>query len=79
MSWQITAMNSHSTSAAQARRGPTAVLLPRDAAGLNRESVALCHQVTTLDRAKLSVQVGMLSKQLIGAVNDGVRAALALV
>ncbi len=67
-----------STPAAQRRRGPTAVLLPRGSAALNRESVALCHQVTTLDRRKLSVQIGTLSKQLISQLNEGLRAALDL-
>jgi mRNA-degrading endonuclease toxin of MazEF toxin-antitoxin module len=43
-----------STSATQARRGPTAIPLPQGAGGLDRVSVALCHQVTTLDRAKLT-------------------------
>jgi mRNA interferase MazF len=33
-----------STSPAQAGRGPSAVLLPQGAAGLDKDSVALCHQ-----------------------------------
>src|SRR5437773_2369920 len=33
----------------------------RGVAGLTRESVALCHQVTTLDRAKLVQRIGELS------------------
>jgi len=47
-----------STSVAQAGRGPSAVLLPQGAAGLGKESVALCHQVTTLDRLKLTQRIG---------------------
>ena len=43
-----------STSTAQAGRGPSAVLLSQGTAGLGKESVALCHQVTTLDRSKLT-------------------------
>src|SRR5437773_9591814 len=46
-----------STSAAQAGRCPSAVLLPQGAAGLGKDSVALCHQVTTLDRSKLTQQI----------------------
>src|ERR1051325_1058595 len=42
-----------STSLTQARRGPSAVLLSQHTAGLRKDSVALCHQVTTLDRTKL--------------------------
>jgi mRNA interferase MazF len=42
-----------STSVTQAKRGPTAVALPQSIAGLSKDGTALCHQVTTLDRAKL--------------------------
>jgi len=44
----------------QARRGPTAVPLARGWVGLRAPSVALCIQVTTLDRAKLSERLGVL-------------------
>lgn len=67
-----------STSAAQAARGPTAIRLPRGAAGLGRESVALCHQVTTLDRTKLTTRVGTLPRDLLEAVGEGLRAAMEL-
>src|SRR5215204_4047492 len=50
-----------STSQAQAGRGPTAVLLSQGAAGMRKESVVLCHQVTTLDRSKLTQRIGALS------------------
>ncbi|MBA3569446.1 MAG: type II toxin-antitoxin system PemK/MazF family toxin [Pyrinomonadaceae bacterium] len=46
--WQSIIVVPFSTSAAQAGRGPSAVLLPQGAAGLGKDSVALCHQVTTL-------------------------------
>jgi len=67
-----------STSAAQRRRGPTAIPLPKGAGGLRKESVALCHQVTTLDRSKLVEQIGELPAATVRRVNDGLRAALAL-
>jgi mRNA interferase MazF len=67
-----------STSAEQRRRGPTAIVLPKGTGGLRRESVALCHQVTTLDRAKLVEPIGELSVAALRRVNDGLRAALAL-
>ena len=67
-----------STSGAQARRGPTAVPMPSGAAGLPRDSVALCHQVTTLDRAKLSARAGVLSAGTLAAVEAGLKAALDL-
>ena len=68
-----------STSTAQAGRGPSAVLLVRGAAGLGRESVVLCHQITTLDRSKLAQRIGELSAAELIAVEDGLRAALDLV
>jgi mRNA interferase MazF len=67
-----------STSATQARWGPTAIALPRGAGGLPRESIALCHQVTTLDRAKLNNRVGTLSPDLMTQVEAGLKAALNL-
>lgn len=67
-----------STSAAQRRRGPTAIVLPKGTGGLRRESVALCHQVTTLDRAKLVEPIGALPATALRRVNEGLRAALAL-
>jgi mRNA interferase MazF len=66
------------TSAAQARRGPTAPPLPRGAAGLFRASVALCHQVTTLDRSKLTRQIGTLPATAMAAIEAGLRAALSM-
>jgi len=67
-----------STSGAQRRRGPSAILLPQGAAGLAKESVALCHQVTTLDRSKFTQRIGELSLVELIQVEDGLRAALDL-
>lgn len=65
-------------SEAQAKRGPTAVSLPQGAGGLRKPSVALCHQVTTLDRAKLTERAGTLSQNLLAQVDAGLKAALDL-
>lgn len=67
-----------STSATQAGRGPTAIFLPRGAAGLKKESVALCHQVTTLDRSKLSQRIGELSANELSQIEIGLKAAINL-
>ncbi len=67
-----------STSARQARRGPTTVSLPRGVAGLRKESVALCHQVTTLDRSKLTVRIGALPRPYLEDVGLALRAAMDL-
>jgi mRNA interferase MazF len=67
-----------STSAAQAKRGLTAVLLSPGAGGLAQESVALCHQVTTLDRNKLTQRIGELAPSQLRQVEVGLKAALDL-
>ena len=67
-----------STSDSQKRRGPTSVLLPAGAGGLPLESVALCHQITTLDRSKLTQYLGTLTATELAAVNKGVLEALEL-
>lgn len=64
-----------STSAAQAKRGLTAVFLSQGTGGLEQDSVALCHQITTLDRAKLTEKIGELSKKNLEAIADGLKAA----
>ena len=67
-----------STSEAQRRRGPTAVFLATGTGGLRGDSVALCHQITTLDRSKLIQQIGCLSEAALRAVETGLRAAVDL-
>ncbi len=76
--WRSVIVVPLSTSDSQARRGPTAVPLPAGAAGLKKGGVALCHQVTTLDRAKLTERVGTLPTGLMSRLEDGLRAALDL-
>jgi len=76
--WQSVIVVPVSTSEAQARRGPTAVPLSAGVAGLAKTSVALCHQVTTLDRAKLTERVGVLPAAALAAVEGGLKAALDL-
>lgn len=64
-----------STSSAQARRGPTAVFIPQNVGGLPQESVALCHQITTLDRVKLEQRIGQLSAEWLERIAEGLKAA----
>src|SRR5438105_12878574 len=65
-------------SIAQNRRGPTAVLLPAGSGGLKNQSLALCHQLTTLDRDKLAERIGLLPSLLVRRLEGGLRAALDL-
>lgn len=67
-----------STSSAQAKRGPTAVALPAGIGGLSKDSIALCHQVTTLDRAKLSQYIGRLPEDALIEIEEGLKSALDL-
>ena len=76
--WRSVIVVPVSTSAAQARRGPTAVALPAGAGGLAHESIALCHQVTTLDRSKLDALLGSLTAAQLREVEEGLRIALGM-
>jgi|SRR5579884_1090059 len=67
-----------STSTLQAKRGPTVVALPAGAGGLSRASIAVCHQVTTLDRAKLTTRIGVLPAEVLVEVDGALRAAMDL-
>jgi mRNA-degrading endonuclease toxin of MazEF toxin-antitoxin module len=67
-----------STSASQGKRGPTVVELPGGSAGLPKASFAVCHQVTTLDRAKLTRKAGTLPSEFLRAVEGALKAALDL-
>ena len=67
-----------STSASQARQGPTVIGIPAGASGLPRESWAVCHQVTTLDRAKLTRRIGTLPAEILRQVELGLKAAMDL-
>lgn len=67
-----------STSASQSRRGPTVVGIPAGAGGLAKGSVAICHQITTLDRSKLTKQIGTLPADILREVESGLRAAMDL-
>jgi mRNA interferase MazF len=67
-----------STSASQGRRGPTVVEVPAGAGGLPKTSFAVCHQLTTLDRAKLTKRIGALPAQVLREVELGLKAAMDL-
>jgi mRNA interferase MazF len=73
--WRSVTVVPVSTSDRQ-RRGLTAVAMPAGSASLSRDSLALCHQVTTLDKTKLSGFIGSLTPPLLRQVEDGLRAAI---
>jgi mRNA interferase MazF len=76
--WRSVIVVPMSTSKAQAKPGVTAVEIPAGANGLNRPGIAICHQVTTVDRSKLTQYTGRLSRALLASVDEGLRAALDL-
>lgn len=67
-----------SSSSKQAARGPTAVAIESGVSGLARKSVALCHQVTTVDRSKLTRRLGALQPDDSARVDAGLKIALSL-
>ena len=67
-----------STSPGRAQRGLTIVTLPKGTASLPHASIAACHQVTTLDRAKLTKRIGTLSAETLDEVESGLKAAMDL-
>jgi mRNA interferase MazF len=47
--------------------------------GVKEDCVAVCHQITTLDRSKLEQRLGSLPEISLRAVEEGIRAAIDLV
>ena len=76
--WRSVVVIPCSTSDKQRARGPTAVPLRKGAGGLRKGSVAVCHQITTLDREKLVTRWGALGAEDLAAVEAGLIAALDL-
>jgi len=74
--WQSVIVVPVTSSRVQSKKGPTGILLPAGTAGLAKDSVVLCHQVTTLDRKKIHKKIGKLSAKQRGEVDDGLKAAL---
>ena len=67
-----------STSSSHSKRGPTVVEIPGGTGGLPKTSFAVCHQVTTLDRAKLTKRLGSLPAEPLREIEAGLKAAMDL-
>jgi len=67
------------TSTKQAKRGPTAIKIPKGEGGLKKEGTVSCHQLTTLDRKKFTRRIGKLSSFYMKQVEAGIKVALELV
>ena len=52
---------------------PNEVLLPANTIGLDKESIALCYQIRTIDRTRLSKKYGQItSKEIRNQIIDAV-------
>jgi len=76
--WKSIVVVPISTSSSQGKRGPTVIELSGGTGGLPKTSFAVCHRVTTLDRAKLTKRIGTLPAESLREVEEGLRAALDL-
>lgn len=76
--WRSTIVIPLSTSTTQARRGPTVVAVSAGTAGLADASSAICHQITTLDRAKLTDKIGELPVDVLALVEHALLAAVGI-
>ena len=64
------------TSSPRAKKGPTSIPLAAGTGGLEKDSFALCHQITTLDRRKISSILGALPVTCMDQVAQGIRIAV---
>ncbi len=76
--WRSIVIVPISSSRKALRPGLTVALLAPGTAGLKRASAALCHQITTVDRAKLTERIGKWPSADLERVEEGIRAALDL-
>jgi mRNA interferase MazF len=76
--WRSVIVVPLTTKGRKRRTGPTSVGFPVGTAGLPAASAALCHQVTTLDRAKLVEHIGALPAEQLARLERGLMAALDL-
>jgi mRNA interferase MazF len=76
--WQSIVVIPISTSVSQARRTPTVIEMPAGTGGLPKTSFAVCHQVTTLDRSRMTKRIGALPDEILVEIELGLKAALDL-
>lgn len=57
---------------------PTHAAIPRGEGGLWRDSIALCEQVRTLEKTRLTRRMGTLGPQALARVEDALRVSLSM-
>lgn len=77
-SWRSIIVVPISTSSSQARRTLTIVPIEQGIGNLSKDSIALCHQVTTLDRSKFKKFIGTLPSEVMAEIEEGLKAAMDL-
>ena len=75
--WQSVNLVPITTSRSQSNQDTT-VEIPAGVAGLQQTSFALCHQVTTLDKARVATWIGTLPPAILAELSVGIIAALDL-
>jgi mRNA interferase MazF len=60
------------------KKSPTVVLLEKGAANLPKQSAALAHQITTIDRSKLQNKVGTVSADVLEELEQAIMNYLAI-
>ncbi len=73
--WRSVIVVPVTTSKRQAGRGPTTVSIVTRASNPTEDSIAVCHQITTLDRSKIKDHIGTLTEASIRAIEKGIAAA----
>lgn len=73
--WRSVIVVPITTSPRQARRGPTVVAIPALGSGLTASSVAVCHQISTLDRAKIDDRISTLPQSTMAEIEQAILAA----
>jgi mRNA interferase MazF len=67
------------TGAEHVRKAPPIwVFVPEGEGGLNKDSYVLCHQIRTVDEARLGTIRGQLSAKTMNEVDEALRISLAL-
>ena len=57
---------------------PTHALLPQGEGGLWRDSIALCEQVRTLEKTRLSRRIGAVSPEAMARIEQALRVSLSM-
>lgn len=66
------------TSKKQNSKYTTNVLLPRSDSRLKKDSVILCNQIRTIDKARLIKKVSMLDQEILKRINKAIKISLDL-